>query len=192
MNSALIPLDNYIQGLGLTTQTYADLSKNNAGVSLVSFTLKEAYCFDELVRRLFTCHPHSVDAILLKNNLYFIEFKSVDNVTARKDKEIIRQNLELKLTDSALIFYREMVEPLSLNILSFKRVAIIVVDYRTSPIMAISGALSSLAGGASALNITSMNFQYYFSLDSTGKFIFYNDVQVWNNINFPIQIMGVS
>lgn len=192
MNSALIPLDNYIQGLGLTTQTYADLSKNNAGVPLVSFTLKEAYCFDELIRRLFACRPHSVDAILLKNNLYFIEFKSVANATAGKDKEIIRQNLELKLTDSALIFYREMVEPLSLNILSFKRVAIIVVDYRTSPIMAISGALSSLAGGASALNITSMNFQYYFSLDSTGKFIFYNDVQVWNNINFPIQIMGVS
>ena len=192
MNSALIPLDTYIQSLGLKHKTYADLSKNSSGSSLVSFTLKEAYCFDELVNNLFVICPHSVDALLLRNNLYFIEFKSVANVTNRKEKENIKQNLELKLTDSALIFYKELCEPLSLNLTSFKRIAIIVVDYRIFPVSAMSGVLTSLSGGASAANITVSNFRYYASPDKNGEYVFYHDVQIWNNINFQIQIMFAS
>lgn len=191
MNNELLPLEAFIRSFGLSQQTYADLSKDTSGTPLVSCATQEAFCYDDLIQKIFASAPHSMDAILLKDDLYFIEFKRIAHTSARKDQEILRQSLELKLTDSMIVFYKQMVEVLHLNLSKFKRIAIIVVDYVTSPVMATAGVLSSLSGGTSRMNLTTGNFIYYYQADRHGKRIFYDDIQIWNNINFSVNILGI-
>ncbi len=184
MNSALIPLDNYLSSaLGFSHTSYADLSKSSAGVPLVSFALAEAYNFDEVVRMLFVACPSSVDALLLKTDLYFIEFKR----TGSSFGGIIKKNLQKKLSESLLIFQKKFEDPLGINSSLFAKKAIIVLNSCASPVASLSAAMSGLSGASTLY--TRNNFWYLYEADRNGNHVFYEDVLVWNEINFSANIV---
>lgn len=187
MNSALLPLDTFLLSLGFTHRSYSDMSKDCLGNPLVSCTIAEAYCFDDIVASFFYNDPHSIDSLLLKNDLYFIEFKRMINVRTKAQKKCLKQNLQLKLSESALIFQKKMSETLRLNQSQFKKIAVIVVDHSTMPVTAMAGAMASLSGSP----LQDDNFLYHFHPDRSGNHVFYDDLHVWNDINFNSQISSI-
>ena len=189
MNSELSALDAHLSSLGFMHKSYNELSKNRVGSSLVNDATCEAYDFDEITSKLYSHFPHSVDALLLKEDLYFIEFKRIINVAKESKQKILKQNIQLKLSESMTTFYIEFANKLGLDVTKFKRIAIIVVDSNKSPISAMAGVMSGLSGGDSWLSDN--NFIYHSVADSSGMHVYYNCVWIWNDLNFSANICSL-
>ena len=92
MNAELVKVENWLQGIGKSPESYSELSKDNKGTSLVSNDTKEAYNYDSIVKWFFVSGTDpcccSCDALLLRENLYFIEFKRT-----KSDIDLFDQNI---------------------------------------------------------------------------------------------------
>jgi hypothetical protein len=77
MNLELQKIERYLISLGFSPDTFTELSKSNGGKVLVTNS-NTAFCFDKISAYFYSREQlNSVDALLLKDNLYLIEFKVV-------------------------------------------------------------------------------------------------------------------
>lgn len=186
MNSELAKLDSALISLGFVHKQYNIMSKNRTGNPLVTDSRCEAYDYDEITKSIYQVNPHSVDAILLKDDMFFIEFKRVVNRTNPLEQKNIKQDLQLKLSESLILFYKYFVKKYRINLKKFKKIAIIVVDSVQSPISATSGVLARLSGGG--VWLSSSNLIYHIAPTKNGEHLFFDDLLMWNDLNFSIQI----
>lgn len=165
-----------------------DLSKDKAGNSLVNDVTVEAFCFDVFFNSFFSIRPNSMDAIVLKNNMYLIEFKRVvSSYNNSKQQIIIKQNLQLKLISSLYVIKEIIFKSLGLPGSSFSKVAVIVIDHLQSPTTAVAVALSNL----SKRPLTKNSFVSFFSKDRNGQYCFYDSLEIWNDLNFSSKIKQI-
>ena len=77
MNLELQKVEHYLISLGFSPYTFTELSKSNGGKELVTDS-NTAFCFDKISASFYGREQlNSADALLLKDNLYLIEFKVV-------------------------------------------------------------------------------------------------------------------
>ena len=187
MNAELQKIDTYLSGHGFYKKAYFELSKDKHGHPLVSSTTIEAYCYDDVSSHFFRIKTASADAIVLKDSLYFIEFKSIRSCDRDADKyKIIKQNLFLKLGES-LFLLNKYLNPSAGATCNYKKYFIIVVNSISSPTTAMAGSMSGLARGACSPTSFSAVFGKYRQWFN-GSPVFYDDVMVWNDINFSAEV----
>lgn len=207
MNSELEKIDSFLQAEGFKYESYMAMSMDVTGNPLVTNTTVEAYCFDKISNSFYPQgNYHSADSLLLKENLYFIEFKSVDKkikglLTSgsqrKKFAELefsgLKKDLCLKLSESYITLKNILEDPLGV-IATYKYYFIIVVDYVSAPVTASSGVLAALSAGSSLLNQKQQGFDVSFNKYRkavNGDSAIYDDVMIWNNINFSAKISAL-
>ena len=188
MNLELQKIDTYLAGRGLRKKSYTDLSKNSAGKPLVTNAVVGAYCYDDVSPLFLKIKSASADALLLKDSLYFIEFKTVagSGSPGAQKYEIIKQNLFLKLSESLIVLEKCLV-PASHAAENYDKYFIIVVDSVAFPLFSQASVMAGLSRGASnSANFTAVFDKYKQQVN--GKYIFYKDVWVWNDKNFSVNV----
>lgn len=190
MNSELQKIDRYLIGLGFSHDTYQNMSKNSKGKPLVLDLSSEAYNFDVIIKQLFGQPPCSLDSMLLKENLYFFEFKGgyPDKSDPQKD-ESIKQSIKNKLADSLIVLRELLMKQVNASE-SFEVNAILVLCSRFYPITASLSVLSSLSGlGSCPLNSP---FYRYRQTSKGGDKCFYDNIMIWNDYNFSVNLRLLS
>lgn len=190
MDCELQKIDTYLNGQGLCKKTYTELSENSIHIPLVTNSRTEAYCFDEVPVKFLPIKFSSADAILLKENLYFIEFKGLagGRYTDANKYKVVKQNLFLKINESLLVLDKLLSPTAGANLLC-KKYFIIVVDTASSPTMALSGAMAGLSRHGRYYNPSTFPsiFKKYLQRFN-GTSLYYDDIYVWNDRNFSINI----
>lgn len=187
MNTELQKIDAYLASHGFQKKSYLDLSKGSKSRSLVNDSTAEAYCYDDVPTHFLRIKTASADAILLKESLYFIEFKSMLSCNRDAKKyEIIKQNLFIKLGESLLLLNKYL-NPSAGVSGNFKKYFIIVVNPIKSPTTALVGSMVGLSKGAYNPTLFHTIFDKYRQCVN-GSPTFYDDVMIWNNINFTVEI----
>ena len=192
MNKELIRLDLLLKKEGFLLKSYSSMSSSTSGKALVLDNTTEAYWFDDIVKKLFTIQPNSMDSLLIKENIYLIEFKRIKNsnpscgVLSRDcgRDEVIKHKSTIKLVNSITILKEEFLYPLAINRSNFTINAIIVVDSNQFPIMATSSVMSSLSG----IPLKEEYYYAYCKANRHGKKLFYDSIKIWNETNFSTRI----
>lgn len=183
-------IESYLNNSGIQKKSYAELSKNSVGVPLVTDTKKEAYCFDDVPVLFLPIKLASADAILLKENLYFIEFKGLAGgcYTNANKYKVVKQNLYIKINESLLVLEKLLSKAAGAN-LGCKKIFIVVVDTLSSPTTALSGAMTGLSRNGRFYNPSTFPsiFKKYLQRYN-GTALYYDDIYVWNDRNFSANI----
>jgi len=79
MNPELQKIEKYIKSLGFQQKTFTDLSKSKKGEKLVTDN-NTAFNFDDISDYFHKIQLSSADALLLRENLYLIEFKHIEKL----------------------------------------------------------------------------------------------------------------
>lgn len=142
MNIDISNLKQYMtSNYSSTLDTFENISRDNQGNAVVSSS-SQAYNFDTIVRLIFPAHkcPKSADALLIKDEIYFIEFKSGKNNTKEKKLSTIG-----KLCSSMLILENYLLKQSGINISNVKINFLLVEKQTSNPINTYSAALSKLS-----------------------------------------------
>ncbi len=172
--------------------TFTDLSKDTQRRPLVNNNTV-AFNMDYISRKLFgTGQTHcSTDALHITTRLNLIEFKR--NIFGQDfSQQVKRSDIQRKMY-SSLILLEKIILPNSLsngNVEIQNIDYIIVVDSITNPNVAVAGAMRSLAAGF--VNVNTQYFTHFervnFNYNGRSTRIFFDNVYIWNDINFNINI----
>lgn len=207
MNLELKKIDDYLRNTLLQApESYTQMSKDTNGQNpLVNDSKEEAYNYDSIVRMFylpdtdkFCC---SCDALLLKNHLYFIEFKkyknaidAFDNYNAslsRKKKRhawLVFASVESKLAESLYVLEKWFLRQLKVDENKFEKHAIIVYDSNSDPVGARADSLANVSGQTLKCSL----HERFKGRDKNDKPVFYHNVQSIPNTLFSSIIKNLS
>lgn len=202
MNSELAKIDVFLKTSGYAYKSYAELSKDVNGHSLVTDSTTEAFDFDEISKSFFSSNACvcSADALLLKDNLYLIEFKTVAKTKPKWKYEEIKKNLCMKISESLIVLDKEIIQPNSVDETRFEKYFVITIDSAKLPIDAMSCAMVGLSAPATtpapvftfSQKSLSESFDKYRLPDKNGNHIFYEDVIILNDKNFSAMVKSFT
>lgn len=207
MNGELQKIETWLQSQGAKPKSYCDLSKDANGSSLVTDTTTDAYDYDSIIKSFYaqgTVHTcSSCDALLLRENLYLIEFKSLGNgvnifgfdlskLSQTQLKKIINvlYKVEAKLSES-LYMLRNWILPAvttAVDEFRFEKHAIIVFDANQNAASANAASRASASGQISGFVSVPQRFQ---ERTADGRPVFYHEVVVWPSNLFSANIRSV-
>lgn len=186
MNTELCKIDKFLRDNGFSPETYQSMSEDTSGNPLVFDSASEAFNFDEIIKNMFVSRPSSMDSLLLKDSLYFIEFKNgYPNAKKKTKTKLITQSLKLKLSESLIVLHELLLQQSNAS-KSFRVIAIIVLNSGFFPLTATVGVLGGLSGFNSCPSTSP--FYKYREASLVGTNCFYDDVQIWNECNFSSRI----
>lgn len=208
MNAELKKIEDWLRSQGAEPESYCDLSKDANGSSLVTDTTADAYDYDSVIKSFYapgTTHTcSSFDALLLRENLYLIEFKSLgngvnifgfdlDKLSQTQLKKVINvlYKVESKLSES-LYMLRSWILPViptAVDEFRFEKHAIIVFDANQNAASANAASRASASGQVSGSVSVPQRFQ---ERTVDGKPVFYHGVSVWPSNLFSANIKRVS
>lgn len=190
MHAELQKIDTYLTIQGVQKKSYEELSKNSAKTPLVTDQSVEAYCFDDVPVLFCPIKLASADSILLKDNLYFIEFKALAGgcYTNANKYKVVKQNLFIKINESLLVL-EKLLSPAAGAKLGYKKYFIIVVDTLSSPTTAVAGAMAGLSMRGRCYNPGSFPSIFNKYLQKFNRqTLYFDDIFVWNDRNFSSEI----
>lgn len=205
MNTELEKIAVWLRTKGEAVKSYSDLSKDKHGDSLVSDMTEEAYDYDSITRSFFAQGVHhlccSCDALLLKEHLYLIEFKSpgkdidffgcyLANISNKKKKQAWRVicSVESKLGESLYMLEKRILRPLDVDEEKFEKHAVIVYNSNNNAAQGRSASMSSASGQRQ----TSPMHQRFAIKDVDGNPVFFHEVKTVPNSLFPSFVVGLS
>jgi len=182
--------NTYYSSDGNVREEFTELSKDSLGNSLVNDSTI-AINFDYIARTILSGNPHkSCDALHITNSINFIEFKR--NVFGKSNKQKYKRIGIREKMSSSLHMLEKIILPES-NVTvseSIKYKFILVVDHETDPLLTSRAIADQNAGRKHTLSNTEFA-HYEVEFTNTAqqkKRIFYNKVEVWNDINFSINL----
>lgn len=194
MNAELQKVEDWLRSKGESPKSYADLSKNNKGQPLVADSTIEAYDYDSVIRSFYSLQTVerccSCDALLLKERLYFIEFKTpgkgvdffdqtIANISNKKKGQAwhIFCSVESKLSESLYSLGKWILSPLEVDETTFEKHAIVVYSSSQNAASARSATQASASGQPQSSNM----HQRFMVRDLNGDPVFYHNVQTIPN-----------
>lgn len=185
MNSELKKIESVLKiELKQLQKSYEEISD-----SLVLDASTDAYSYDSIIKCFYDeetrSRASSCDALLLKENLYFIEFKRAGDgidmfnldftsLSETKFKKMLRIlcSVEFKLSESLYTLEKWFLRPLAVDESQFEKHAIVVYDSKTNP----SQALACSRASASGQQKTSQSHERFKSKDRDTRPVFFHDV----------------
>jgi hypothetical protein len=161
----------------------------------------EAYDYDSVIQSFFasTSCSSSCDALLLKDHLYLIEFKSLgkgvdilafnlNTLSTKKFDQALRVicKAEFKLCESLYMLEKRILRPLAVDESKFEKHAVIVY---ASNEFAAAGRAAALASASSQPPTPSMH-QRFEGRDADGNPVFYHRIQTIPDILFAQFVKG--
>jgi hypothetical protein len=209
MNAELKKIEVWLRQRGETPRSYRDLSKNVKGDSLVPEDLTtEAYNYDAVVGSFYankTLHRCcSCDALLLKEHLYLIEFKSsgddvsifgldLSKLSQTQLKKIgnVLYKVESKLSES-LYMLKNWILPAVTGLVDecrFEKHAIVV--FNADENAASANAASRASASGQECEPAKKLYPRFQEKTADGKPVFYHTVSVWPENLFSAKIRAV-
>ena len=205
MNTELEKVAVWLRTKGESVKSYRDLSKDRKGNPLVTDTTAEAYGYDSIIRSFFAPGVHpcccSCDALLLKEHLYLIEFKSpgrdidffdcylanISNTKKRQAWHIIC-SVESKLGESLYMLKKCILQPLDVDEKKFEKYAVIVYNSNNHAAQGRSASMASASGQQQ----TSLMHKRFMGRDVGGNPVFFHAVKTVPNSLFPSLVLGLN
>lgn len=182
---------NYFNNDPLIIDTFKNLSIDSFSNPLVNNNTL-AFSFDYITQKLLNASNihRGTDALYIKNEIFLIEFKRNIFGSSKKQKEkrvVVREKMS-----TGLHLIEKIVIPnacLSVDPDRIKINYILVVDSAVEPIAAVSAVVSNISGIRQQINNCEfVHYECKFINQKTSNRIFYDSVEVWNDINFDINL----
>jgi hypothetical protein len=114
MNPELKKIETHLKSLKFSQKTFKDLSKSKTSnvkipTSLIDDITNKAFCFDDISDSFYDNHLSSADALLLRDNLYLIEFKPLG--LKKLDSDISQKMIESFHTLRERVFADSKIDP---------------------------------------------------------------------------------
>jgi thiaminase len=192
MNPELQKIENYLISLKFSQKTFTVLSKSKGGKSLVTDN-NTAFHFDEISDSFYKIKLSSADSLLLKDNLYLIEFKRViSQLKSKSKRKQIKLRIFQKMAESFHTLRESIFKNSNANPNNFKKHFIIVTEDAVSAYVAASNRLAKnnvLATG----NIYNQSFdKYRQQYGNDSKRVYYDSVEIWSKAVFPTRVMQLK
>ena len=165
---------------------------------------QEAFDYDKIKERLAGQKCTSADALLVRRNLYFIEFKTgfavqKQDINATTHKDNLRLNIRLKAYESLALFEKIILPEVEDGKLEEKtqKYYIAVIDTEKDPMMPYADILRRKSGVEEMRckeqkRIFENSLLNYRKEVSGGQRIFYDNVEVWYDREFDARILKLK
>lgn len=176
-------------------QSFKDMAEN---VRIKSEEI--AYNYDNVRRKIIGEKCTSADSLLLRNNVYFIEFKTgfanpEEGVNIKTHKENLKCKIRIKAYESLALFEKVILPDIGDGKLGnkIKKHYIAVIDTEDSPKSAYVDVLSELSGKESTRtemqkSLFENTLLNYRKETKNGIKVFYDETKVWYDYEFDSRI----
>lgn len=144
-----------------------------------------AYNFDTITQSLYAIPFASADALLLRDNLYFIEFKNFTESDEEKNQMIL-QHIFLKCGESLFTLHRHFLNSSLMGEDHFKKAFVLVVNSNTNPLEATANVMLKISNNKVHKTKLRQRFENYCQKDKQDKPYFYDEVIILNDQNFNV------
>jgi hypothetical protein len=189
MNQELQLIESYLISLNFSPKTFTELSLTTSGPfngkSLVTDN-NTAFHFDEISNSFYNITLSSADALLLKDNLYLIEFKRViSQLKSGSKRKQLKLSLFQKMAESFHTLRESIFKNSNVDPDKFEKYFIIVTEDAISAYTAaIMRILKSQVPATGDIYNDSFN-KYRKQYRNSSKKVYYDSVEIWSVTAFP-------
>jgi hypothetical protein len=191
MNNELLSFKSKLLEDGYVEKTYTELSANMT-TSLVTDD-NIAFNFDEMSHRQWGHNLlTSADALLIKDSLYLIEFKTYPTSSnpKRNKSDTLFKSFKSKMAESHISLKTKIFPKYNIDDSKFKTIFIYVINKEVSSLMLLMSFAAKLNKAKdnnqelSQLHIASNIYSY----NSENLKVFYDEVQIWDCSEFSLRL----
>ena len=165
---------------------------------------EKAYNYDEIKRSIMGDKCSSADSLLIKKNVYFIEFKTgfenrKEDVNIKTHKENLKCRIRLKAYESLALFEKVILADVGDGKLwnTIKRHYIAVIDTTDSPKQAYEDLLRAKSGKEDTRSqmekdLFENSLLNYRKETKDGRKVFFDETKVWYDYEFDSKVVTMK